>query len=152
MIMECIICGNWFSSIDEGQKLCMTCERVLGHPSIGIAPERLLELAQAEHDGRLVVLPPNDPLTLEELKEMVGEPVYIVTYEKAEWCILHSYHSSEIVGGGFIMTRRTAEKRAFPYADYGKTWLAYRRKPEAATPKASPDWCDHIKKRFEKVT
>lgn len=29
---------------------------------------RLTELAQAEKDGRLVVLPPNDPLTLEELR------------------------------------------------------------------------------------
>ncbi len=55
--MECIVCGNWFSSTDKTKKLCMTCERVLQHPSIGIAPERLLELAQAEKDGRLVVLP-----------------------------------------------------------------------------------------------
>lgn len=53
--MECIICGKWFSSTDETKKLCMTCERVLQHPSIGIAPERLLELSQAEKDGRLVV-------------------------------------------------------------------------------------------------
>ena len=37
----------------------------------------LLELAQAEKDGRLMVLPPNDPLTLEELREMDGEPVWI---------------------------------------------------------------------------
>lgn len=57
--MECIICGKWFSSTDENQKLCMTCERVLRHPSIGIAPERLLELVQAEKDGRLVILEPS---------------------------------------------------------------------------------------------
>lgn len=123
---------------------CKDPKKGFGHDAIDILTEI--------HCAPTICQPPNDPLTLEELKEMVGEPVYIVTYEKAEWCILHSYHSSEIVGGGFIMTRRTAEKRAFPYADYGKTWLAYRRKPEAATPKASPDWCDHIKRRFEKVT
>jgi len=34
------------------------------------------ELAQTEKDGRLMVLPSNDPLTLEELREMHGEPVW----------------------------------------------------------------------------
>lgn len=34
----------------------------------GVSINRICELAQAEKDGRLVVLPPNDPLTLEELR------------------------------------------------------------------------------------
>lgn len=40
--------------------------------------KHLLELAHAEQDGRLVVLPPNDPLTLSQLQEMDGEPVWVV--------------------------------------------------------------------------
>ena len=43
----------------------------------GLSMNRIRELAQAEKDGRLVVLPPNDPLTLEELREMDGRPVWI---------------------------------------------------------------------------
>lgn len=43
----------------------------------GIPIKRMIELAQAEKDGRLVVLPLNDPLTLDELREMDGEPVWI---------------------------------------------------------------------------
>ena len=38
---------------------------------------RLRELAQAEKDGRISILPPNAPLTLEELLKMDGEPVWI---------------------------------------------------------------------------
>lgn len=72
----------------------------------------------------------NDPLTLDELRLMSGEPVWVVTDRMKEWCIVHSHHSDDVIGGGIIMTRRTAEKRTYQYKSYGYTWLAYRRKPE----------------------
>lgn len=65
--------------------------------------------------------PPNEPLTLEQLLEMDGEPVWVSTGRLSEWCIVHSCHSDDVIGGGVIMTRRTAEKRTYQYADYGKT-------------------------------
>lgn len=72
----------------------------------------------------------NAPLTLEELREMDGEPVWVSTGRLHEWCIVHSCHSDDVIGGGVVMTRRTAEKRIYQYANYGKTWIAYRRKLE----------------------
>lgn len=74
--------------------------------------------------------PPNEPLTLDELREMDVEPVWRVSCPLAEWNIIHSCHPNDVVGGGVIMTRRTAEKRTYPYDGYGKTWFAYRRRPE----------------------
>ena len=74
-----------------------------------------------------------EPLTLEELRKMSGEPVFVVTDRLKEWCIVHSHNSDDVIGGGIIMTRRTAEKRIYPYDCYGKTWLAYRQKPEEGT-------------------
>lgn len=71
----------------------------------------------------------NKPLTIEEIRKMVWESVWIVTENLSEWCIIHSCHADDVLGGGVIMTRRTGEKRMYPYSDYGKTWLAYRRKP-----------------------
>lgn len=72
---------------------------------------------------------PNEPLTLEELKEMDGEPVFLKTGEVAireqliaEWEILTEHDDS-----CFYFTRR---KRGFHIKDYGKTWIAYRRLPE----------------------
>ncbi len=124
--MECIICGKWFSSTDETEKVCMTCERVLQHPSIGIAPERLLELSQAEKDGRLVVLPckVTDTVYLTEsilkgkkvtgkqvvsalidhvtIGGTVGKPVFDICSETDNW-----YMALE--PGEFFLTREEAE-------------------------------------------
>ena len=72
----------------------------------------------------------NEPLTLDELRKMGGEPVFVVTDRLKEWCLVHSHNSDDVIGGGIIMTRRTAEKRTYQYACYGKTWLAYRQKLE----------------------
>ena len=131
--------------------------------------ERAQELAQAEKDGRLVMLPDakytdadgekalqkamwvcgntnnpvtrytadaiaeklcreardeNPPLTLEALREIDEEPVWIDSP-----CIPN--------GGCYIILREfgiTFEKwtsqKMFHCEDYGKTWLAYHRKPE----------------------
>lgn len=75
----------------------------------------------------------NEPLTMDELRKMGGEPVFVVTDRLKEWCLVHSHNSDDVIGGGIIMTRRTAEKRTYQYACYGKTWLAYRQKPEEGT-------------------
>ena len=67
---------------------------------------------------------PNAPLTLEELREMDGEPVFIK-------CLFNDELSSYVV----VDKRRDSAgifTRLF-YASsdyYGDEWLAYRRKPE----------------------
>lgn len=58
--MNCIFCGSWFSSTNSNDKTCMTCERAIRQLHLDITAERLSEFAQAEHDGRLVVLPSKD--------------------------------------------------------------------------------------------
>lgn len=69
--------------------------------------------------------PPNAPLTLEELREMDGEPVWLTPLgEDFEdgWYIIISIdkqrlHCFQLYSMLF-------------FEHYGKTWLAYRRKPE----------------------
>lgn len=73
--------------------------------------------------------PPNDPLTLEELREMDGEPVWVgdpydqmVGRYGLVWAkpgFHQETYNVRLVGG--IVAH---------FSDYGKTWLAYRRKPE----------------------
>jgi len=70
---------------------------------------------------------PNEPLTLEELRQMDGEPVWIEVIlprcgNDKEWALV-------FVGGGFC---RTSVGNIAFFALYGQTWLAYRRKPEEA--------------------
>lgn len=61
--MDCIICGNWFSSvIHDGA--CPTCSRAIKQLRLNMTAGRLLELAQAEKGGRLwllAVLPQGRP-------------------------------------------------------------------------------------------
>ena len=76
----------------------------------------------------------NDPLTLEELREMDGEPVWIETTDikKANrWAFVDV--GSEVVR--FFETRCGVKCPVMGnlFRTYGKTWLAYRRKPEEET-------------------
>ena len=67
----------------------------------------------------------NEALTLEELRGMDGEPVYMVDLTGGtlwtQWMIFERHTDKGFVprGGGW-----------FGADTYGKTWLAYRRRPE----------------------
>ena len=64
----------------------------------------------------------NEPLTLDELRQMDGEPVWVQSPgvpEYGRWAIV------EGVGENCLFLRDD-----FTCHDYGKTWLAYRQKPE----------------------
>ena len=65
----------------------------------------------------------NDPLSLDELRKMDGEPVWVVWPDgrlKSRW---------HIVGSSLWIEMFTEWDGAFS-PDYGKTWLAYRHKTE----------------------
>lgn len=77
--------------------------------------------------------PVNEALTLDELRGMDGEPVWICSLEKNqdiinEWYQL-AYELEELIA--FFMFGNECEKY-FKMDKYGKTWLAYRRKPEGS--------------------
>ena len=55
-----------------------------------------------------------EPLTLDELRKMDGEPVWLVNQNGGRWVIM---------SGAYLCDSRKN-------ADYGKTWLAYRSKKE----------------------
>lgn len=67
--------------------------------------------------------PPNDPLTLEELREMEGEPVWVELIGQnlpSGWYLLNLRDNEAVSAyGGFV-----------GLGHYGQTWTAYRRKPE----------------------
>ena len=76
----------------------------------------------------------NDPLTLEELRGMDGEPVYVVQTDSGkyarfapEWCIIHTYgdDGSADIGG--------IDYDHYWFNEYERDWLAYRHKPEEET-------------------
>lgn len=61
--------------------------------------------------------PPNPPLTLDELREMDGEPVWLKGNGLNQWYI---FAGLSLDGIPFFT----------PEIGYGKQWTAYRRRPE----------------------
>ena len=75
------------------------------------------------------ITPPNEPLPLEQLREMDGEPVWVkclkpdkYTYPPVGWRILETAITGNfgVWNGDCVLIER----------DYGTDWLAYRRPPE----------------------
>ena len=65
-----------------------------------------------------------EPLTLDELRRMEGQPVYIV--ENTEyWAIVNSFDQA----GVYLLSYGNPDDYGY-FGLYGKTWLAYRQKPE----------------------
>ncbi len=106
----CINCGiGWGSANGNGVTTCEeTCEKFAAY------------MAQQERES-------NKPLTLEELREMDGEPVWVVRkreYADGDYgyCVMNDF-IAEVPGISHTW---------FDLKDYGKTWLAYRHKPKEA--------------------
>ena len=71
-----------------------------------------------------LLAPPNNPLTLEELREMDGEPVWISYFAGGPIvCMLvdAKHDVCRDVHGGFAV-----------FENLGRIWIAYRRRPEEA--------------------
>lgn len=99
------------------------------HKVISAWPESIMykDWVQSAIATASTLTPPNEPLTWNELGNMVGKPVYIVELEDGEscWVLVHTVDDIKAL---FVS--------AFDQYDcgnrelYGQTWLAYRRPPE----------------------
>lgn len=80
----------------------------------------------------------NEPLTMDELRNMDGEPVWVsVSNNWREsgvsegWCLVRFHSEDDRVRVYIYDTRHGA--RFFAQQDYGISWFAYRQKPEEGT-------------------
>lgn len=83
-------------------------------------------------DAPTIAPPPNDPLTLDELREMDGEPVWISPVKEngkvlARWMLVSGYNPKKDI---YLFAPSSNITQGYDGKSYGKTWLAYRRKPE----------------------
>ena len=70
----------------------------------------------------------NSPLTLDDLRRMDGEPVWVVVLDfSAEWRILECVDTRS--KDKAVLFRDGSHE---PLTEYGKEWLAYRHKPKEA--------------------
>lgn len=94
------------------------------HKEISECPESVMYkdwVQSAIANAPTIVPPPNDLLTMEQLLEMDGEPVWFEFDDFFGWSTI-KYANSEFLATwrfGFLL-----------WAERGKTWAAYCRKPE----------------------
>lgn len=95
------------------------------------SPRRDLDLLILQEMIQLaptITPPPNDPLTPEELREMDGEKIYVRYIDG-----FYPDEDGAYFGKFEQIVRECDDGLAaceLPLEYYGKTWLAYRRKPE----------------------
>ena len=106
--------GRWKKKKKEMLDLILEAKRK--DPETGSFSEWLAEYLVAHIS---TIIRPNEPLTLEQLREMDGDPVWFENMSGGRWCIVYAdYHC--LVGKMFGVTFEEAER----------TGRVYRRPPE----------------------
>ena len=94
------------------------------HHGIGKYPH--LKLKEALDMAIAALSQPNEPMTLEQLREMDGKPVWIVDVGPHKW-----YGPGwAIVDRDNCLVRTVKNWNAVFFESYGERWLAYRRPKE----------------------
>ena len=126
--------GYLAEHLEHAMRYCWNCGRKLvedggneGNEDTGLTPEEIMALVQ----------PPNDQLTLEELREMgLFEWLWVEVIHPTKSQLLCKVESAyyqvfeDYTDGDAICCGWPGLIHDFAYEDYGKTWIAYRRKPE----------------------
>lgn len=96
--------------------------------SCGMSTRTKFTEAEAIADTNRRAAPENKALTMDELRKMDGEPVWIVSGEKCGWA---QFGYEDEYGLNFWLFGSEVEENFSPDG-YRKTWLAYARKPEGS--------------------
>ena len=91
------------------------------HHGIGKYPH--LKLKEALDMAITALSPPNDPLTIEQLRKMDGEPVWFVDIKGRKW----DPPGWAIVDRENCLVRLVKSWNPIFFEKYGEWWLAYRR-------------------------
>lgn len=111
--MARMIDASHFGEImEQWKKDCLECDDQHGADVIA---DVILQL-----DDMPTLTQPNEPLTLEELREMDGDPVWV-----------ENKNNPALSGWGIMLENIcSAYHDIFSIEQYNKTWIAYRRPPE----------------------
>lgn len=86
-------------------------------------------------DEQPTLTPPNEALTIEQLREMDGEPVWVTPARErgnipSRWVLFAGVSKSKRNSDVFVFATTGGIAQGYEAVNYGKTWNAYRRPPE----------------------
>lgn len=114
---------------ETGSLICLGCGYERGCSVHGCA---VLKAAVGRLE-ELTAPPSNAPLTLEELREMDGEPVWVEMFVKglkSHWAIVHGEYLTD---GRFVEDKQRCLLSIDENGGYGLAFLARRCRPEEGT-------------------
>ena len=130
-LLPCPFCGGEATISDggySGEKFLARC-RELSCPAASGFIRKTHDEAIAAWNRRAEL--ENKPLTLDELKQMDGEPIWVVTLDGTDEPRWEIVVSAGKCGIDLICVLNGVETRDYADFDlYNYTWLAYRNKPK----------------------
>ena len=121
-------------AIEQLKQAMEVCE--LGALTLPDQVDALMDAARAILQEISTLTPPNEPLTLEELREMSGHPVWVKQLKglsvcDTDWAVVEFRLEPDVKHDKIRVWWPGSEDEDTPSEDdYGKTWIAYRRPPE----------------------
>ena len=116
----------------ESQKQAYEWAKRMNYQSVAAKYAKTLALLEDELLAAHAKLEPNNPMTLDELRKMDGEPVWIksLTDQTERWGLVSLFRQAT-TGKLYVYIYDTGHgERNLSSQEYGMTWLAYRCKPE----------------------
>ncbi|MDL2257569.1 Lar family restriction alleviation protein [Eubacteriales bacterium OttesenSCG-928-K08] len=132
-LLPCPFCGG-DASIESMKNFVLCCAKCEAYITFG-ENECIATKGQVVSKWNRRAQPPNEPLTVDELKKMHDMPVYVQIIDASQFA------DKEDAINGWAMVRLSwarlwdasradIVKIDHDFEDYGKTWLAYRHRPE----------------------
>lgn len=122
-----------FNVVARGENECTgpIIDRLASYEDTNLTPKEIMGLCSMDRRAKiadLLRMEENKPLALEQLREMCGEPVWAMLRLptngiKGGWALVDTRN-------GYAAAQQRWTNRTLWYDEYGKTWVAYRRKPE----------------------
>lgn len=110
-----------FGGFGECRGMDDIIDRLAAYEETGVEPEEIAAL----------ISPPNDPLTLEELREMDGDKIYIQHIGACKGFFDDEYAPYYGKLEQYVQKYNGMLRACdLPSKYYGEAWLAYRRNPE----------------------
>lgn len=118
--------GLYGARIKKGVSEQTALTKLAAYEDTGLEPDEVKTALRAQQERE-----DPKPLTLKELKERVGKPVFVVNldFPRSEWKIYKGLSRFDKTGSVLIFSREQYWR-----SQYGKTWLAYAHEPREATP------------------
>lgn len=128
------ICGDWALDIPRPDLTGV----LIFNSRVNAELVKAILVHEDAHPNQAVpfhLTPADEPLTLEQLQKMNGQPVWVTSARErgnipSRWVLFAGVSKSKRNSDVFVFATTGGIAQGYEAVNYGKTWNAYRRPPE----------------------